>query len=108
LIAANFKAVLFASLLFFATASPAQDATPAAPRRAATLQDLYAELSLVDTAISLNGRYVAAIARLEKADVLVIFDLETGERKVVQRVGFDEAGKGLMLYMVSVEWKTDD
>jgi dipeptidyl aminopeptidase/acylaminoacyl peptidase len=107
------KAACSALVLCLSTVSVAQSPAPEAAAkalRAATLDDLYAELTLVDTAISLNGRYVAAIARLEKekADLLVTFDLETGERKVVQRVGFDQAGKGLLLYMLSVEWKTDD
>jgi dipeptidyl aminopeptidase/acylaminoacyl peptidase len=85
----------------------AQDA-PAKPLRPPTLHDLYSELNIVDTAISTSGRYVAAIARLEKHDVLVTFDLTNGERKVVQRVGFEEAGKGLLLRMMSVDWKTDE
>jgi dienelactone hydrolase len=92
---------------FAQSPAPAPD-TPATPLRPATLDDLYAELTLVDTAISISGRYVAAVVRREKDDVLVVFDLTTGDRKIIQRVGFDEAGKALVLYMVSVEWKTDD
>jgi dienelactone hydrolase len=85
----------------------AQDAS-AKPLRPATLDDLYGELNLVDSAISPNGQYVAAIARLDKGDVLVVFDLVNGGRKVVQKVEFNEAGKGLLLYMLTVDWKTDD
>ena len=68
----------------------------------ATLDDLYSELNIVDTAISPSGRYVAAIARLDKRDVLVTFDLTTGERKVIQRAAHGEAGKGLLLHMNTV------
>lgn len=84
-----------------------QESTAKSPRPP-SIYDLYSELNIVDTAISRSGRYVAAIARLEKQDVLVTFDLTTGERKVVQRVGFEEAGKGLLLRMMSVDWKTDE
>ena len=74
----------------------------------ATLDDLYSELNIVDTAISPSGRYVAAIARLDKQDVLVTFDLTTGERKVIQRAAHGEAGKGLLLHMNTVDWKSDE
>jgi dipeptidyl aminopeptidase/acylaminoacyl peptidase len=82
--------------------------TPAKPPSPASLYDLYSELNIVDTAISISGRYIAAIVRTEKSDVLVLFDLTTGDRKVIQKVGFDEAGKGLLLRMMSVEWKSDE
>jgi dipeptidyl aminopeptidase/acylaminoacyl peptidase len=86
----------------------AQDGSATRPERAPSLDDLFSELNVVDAAISTSGRYVAAVVRLEKADVLVVFDLTTGTRKVVQRVGFAEAGKNLLLHMVSVDWKSDD
>ncbi len=99
-----------AALLLVCLASPsfAQNAEPPRDLRPPTLDELYSELSLVDTAISPGGRYVAAIVRRQKDDILVVFDLTTNERKILQRVGFDEAGKELMLYMVTVVWKTDD
>jgi hypothetical protein len=86
----------------------AQDAAPPKPLRAATLNDLYSDETLVDARISPSGRYVAAVVRREKDDVLVVFDLVANDRKVIQRVGFDEAGKALILYMVSIRWKSDD
>ena len=89
----------------------AQDATPEAapkPSRPPTLDELYSELNLVDTAISPSGRYVAAIVRREKDDILVTFDLTTGERKPLQRIQFTDAGKDLLFFMVTVQWKTDD
>ena len=104
---AAFALLCFSALVFAQDAAPAPD-TPAKPLRPATLNDLYGDETLVDTCISPSGRYVGAIVRRAKDDVLVVFDLTTGERKVIQRVGFDEAGKALILYMVSVQWKTDD
>jgi dipeptidyl aminopeptidase/acylaminoacyl peptidase len=82
--------------------------SPAKPLRAATLDDLYSGLNIVDTAISLSGQYMAAIVRREDDDVLLVLDLATGQRKVVQRVGHDESGKDLWLLMVGVAWKNDD
>jgi dienelactone hydrolase len=104
------SAALILSTCFVASVVqlPARAQEPPTRLRPATLDDLYGELTLVDAAISPSGQYVAAIARLEKADVLVVFDLVTGGRKVVQKVGFDEAGKALLLYMLTVQWKTND
>ena len=96
-------------LLAFAAPSFAQSPAPAPrPARPPTLSELYSEYDLVDTAISPSGRYVAAIIRREKDDVLLAFDLTTGERKPLRRIAFSDAGKDLMFYMVSVQWKTDD
>src|SRR5690349_13057774 len=100
-------AALAAAFVSLTTASLAQDA-PAKPARAPALEELYSELNLVDTAISPSGRYVAAIVRREKDDILLSIDLTTGERKPVQRVSFTDAGKDLVFFMVSVQWKTDE
>lgn len=89
----------------------AQDPAPANTPKAArppTLNELYSEYTLVDTAMSPSGRYVAAIVRREKDDILVVFDLVTGERKPLQRVAFTDAGKDLLLFMTTVQFKTDD
>jgi dipeptidyl aminopeptidase/acylaminoacyl peptidase len=89
--------------------APAQTAdAPAKPTRRATVDDFYSILNIVDTAISLNGQYMAAIVRRDNDDVLLVLDLATGKRNVVQRVGHDEAGKDMYLRMTSVAWKTDD
>jgi acetyl esterase/lipase len=102
------KAVVAAGLLLFSTLCFAQGAAAANPARAITLDDMYGERNIVDTAISPSGQYLSAIIRRANDDVLAVVDLATGERKIVQRVGFDEAGKGLMLQMTTVYWKTDD
>lgn len=102
-----YRAVAAIAFLGLTTTSLAQDA-PARPPRAPTLDELYAERDLVDTAISPSGRYVAAIARREKDDILVTFDLTTGERKPLVRIAFTDLGKDLLFYMLTVEWKTED
>ncbi len=103
------KAALTATALFVAIHSPAFAQEPGAkPARAPTLDELYSELDLVDTSMSPSGRYVAAIVRREKDDVLLVLDLTTGERKPLQRVSFTDLGKDLLFYMVTVQWKTDD
>ncbi|HUQ11728.1 MAG TPA: prolyl oligopeptidase family serine peptidase [Steroidobacteraceae bacterium] len=107
MITSNYKAVIAAALVCLTTTGLAQDAA-GKPTRAPTLDELYSELTLVDTAISPSGRYVAAIVRREKDDILLYFDLTTGERKPLQKVAFTDAGKGLMFYMISVQWKTDE
>jgi pimeloyl-ACP methyl ester carboxylesterase len=109
----NYKAIRLVTVLLVGLMAPcfAQTPAPADAAKSArppTLDELYSEYTLVDTAISPSGRYVAAIVRREKDDVLVNFDLTTGERKPLQRVAFTDAGKGLMFYMTTVQWKTDD
>lgn len=108
MITSIYRAVVAAALVCLTTASGLAQDAPAAPTRAPTLDELYAELNLVDTAISPSGRYVAAIVRREKDDILLCIDLNTGERKALQRVAFTDAGKGLIFYMTTVQWKTDD
>jgi dipeptidyl aminopeptidase/acylaminoacyl peptidase len=107
------KLARITAALLVGLTTPCFSQTPAAqapdkPLRAVTLDDLYSDLNIVDTAISLSGQYMAAIVRRENDDVLLVLDLATGQRKVVQRVGHDESGKDLWLLMTSVAWKTDD
>jgi dipeptidyl aminopeptidase/acylaminoacyl peptidase len=96
------------ALVLLCAAAPclAQDASE--PARTVTLEDLFSEIDLVDAAISQSGRYLAAIVRRESDDNLLIVDLDTGERKIVQRVGFDEAGERLLIQMIAIYWKSDD
>jgi acetyl esterase/lipase len=94
-------------LLCLALPAPAQEHA-AKPLRRLTLDDLYSERNIVDAAISTSGRYLAAIVRRENDDVLLTMDLTNGDRKVIQRVGFEEAGKGLKLMMSTVDWKSDE
>ncbi len=103
-----YRAVIAAGLVFFATQGFAQEAEPAKPAKAISLDALYSERNIVDTAISPSGQYLSAIIRREKDDVLAVVDLGTGVRKIVQRVGFEESGKGLVLQMTTVYWKSDD
>ncbi|HEX6636615.1 MAG TPA: hypothetical protein VF033_03065, partial [Steroidobacteraceae bacterium] len=98
---------LAATILVLTASAPAQQPQEAPPPPP-TLEELYSEFDLVDTAISPSGRYVAAIVRRQKDDMLLTLDLTTGERKPLQRVAFTDAGKDLLFYMATVQWKTDD
>lgn len=51
--------------------TPAPTATPA-PSRPVSLDDLYSDLNIVDTAISPSGRYLAFIIRRPTDDVLAV------------------------------------
>jgi dienelactone hydrolase len=104
----NIRARLAALILCSVSFSAVAQEPPAKPMRALSLGDLYSERNIVDTAISTSGRYLSAIIRREKDDLLVVVDLSTGERKVIQRVGFEEAGKGLKLQMTTIYWKSDE
>jgi dipeptidyl aminopeptidase/acylaminoacyl peptidase len=102
-------AIVLASCLYASVHLPvtAQERPDDAPR-AASLYDFYSELNVVDSAMSPSGRYIAAIVRRERDDILLVLDLAGDERKVVQRVGWEEAGKGLLLRMATVHWKSDE
>ena len=97
-----------AALLLFFIAAPcvAQDA--AESPRPVTLDDLYSEVDIVDTAISTSGRYLAVILRRDGYDNLMLVDFDTDERKFIQRVGAGDAGESLTVHMESVYWKSDD
>ena len=98
----------YAAIVLLCMAAPclAQDATGSL--RPATLADLYSGLEIVDAAVSTSGRYLAVIVRRDGYDNLLMVDIETDERTLVQRVGIDDAGEGLEIRMTTVYWKSDD
>ena len=93
-------------LLCIAAPCSAQDA--AQSQRPVTLDDLYSEVDIVDAAISTSGRYLAVILRRDGYDNLMVVDFDTDERTIVQRLGTDDFGEGLVIHMVTVYWKSDD
>lgn len=78
------------------------------PRRALSLEDLYAEYTVVDSALSPSGRYLAIIVRSAADDQLFVLDIETSERTLAQRAAIDEAGARSEMRMSAVYWKTDE
>src|SRR5262249_9757285 len=72
------------------------------------LDDLFSELNVVDSSISPSGRHLAVILRHGENDLLVVYDLQTNERKILQRAGLRSFGKNITLHMVTVYWKSDD
>src|SRR4249920_207321 len=93
---------LFASLFvaLFASAAPASDPL--------TLDDLYSDPSLPDAAVSPSGRYLVAAVSRPDSDMLVLMDLEKGDRRVLTNIGHDVAGKKLDTHIVTVYWKTEE
>jgi len=81
--------------------------TPA-PTRLATLDDLYSDPNIVYTAISPSGRYLAFIVRRPTDDTLAVMDLETNEKKAIQRSKPTDLGKKLVMHISTVAWKSDD
>src|SRR5687768_4045929 len=79
---------------------PAQK-EPVAPLAPPTLEELYSEPTVVDVAMSPGGRYIASIVRHPTEDLLVVFDLQTNERKVIQRAGFTGVTKNLVMKMAT-------
>lgn len=100
--------ILLGMFLCTAVCAQTQTATPPPALRAATLDDLFSELSTVDTAVSPSGRYVAAILRREKDDLLILVDVQTRERKVLRRVPFDTYGHRMEMFLTAVYWKSDE
>ncbi len=105
---------LFTSVLMVLTTqavhsqnSPAATTTPA-PTRQLTLDDLYSDLNVADTAISPSGRYLAFIVRRPTDDTLAVLDLQTNEKKVVQHTKPTDAGKKLIMKISTVDWKSDE
>lgn len=93
----------------FAQAPPPATAAPAEkPRHVMALDDLFSERNVVDAAISPSGRYLATILRRDDLDLLVTFDLQTGEKKAIQKAKTSDLGKYLFLRMATVYWKSDD
>ncbi|HEU4780645.1 MAG TPA: S9 family peptidase [Steroidobacteraceae bacterium] len=89
------------------TTAPAPAATPAPPRPV-SLDDLYSDLNIVDTAISPSGRYLALIVRRPTDDTLAVMDLQTNEKKALQRSKPGDLGKKLIMRISTVYWKSDE
>ena len=108
-----FKTII--SLLLFLTsqailaqsAAPTPAATPE-PTRLPSLDDLYSDLNIVDTSISPTGRYLAFILRRPTDDTLAVLDLQTGEKKALQRSKPADLGAKLVMHISTVYWKSDD
>jgi len=82
-------------------------ATPA-PTRLPSLDDLYSDPNIVDTAISPSGRYLAFIVRRPADDTLAVMDLQTMEKKLIQRSKPSDLGKKLVMHISTVYWKSDE
>jgi pimeloyl-ACP methyl ester carboxylesterase len=87
---------------------PTADAATGKTRRPLVLDDLFSEMNVVDSGLSPSGRYIALILRRKDDDLLVTYDLETGDKKVIQRTAVSSAGKALTLRIGTVYWKSDD
>ena len=88
----------------FVTAS----AQTASPPPALTLEDLYADLTIIDTDISPSGKWLAATVRRKDDYAIILIDLTTGEKKLVTRLNKDAFGSQIDVRMGFVIWKTDD
>jgi len=73
-----------------------------------TLDDIYSQPSIPDTAISPSGRYLAAILRRNGIDVLMVIDLQQKTDKVIARADQKSLGEKLNVHMDWVWWKSDD
>jgi len=82
--------------------------TEAASPGPLTLDDLFDRKGVVDVAVSPSGRYLAGIVRQADNDVVLVVDAETGDHKVIARVGLKDAGEHLEARITSVYWKSDD
>jgi dipeptidyl aminopeptidase/acylaminoacyl peptidase len=83
-------------------------AAPPAPTRLPSLDDLYSELNIVDTSISPSGRYLAFILRRPTDDTLAVIDLQTNEKKALQRSKPGDLGAKLIMHISNVYWKSDE
>jgi dienelactone hydrolase len=81
---------------------------PAATPRALTLDDLFAEQSVVDAAVSPSGKYISAIVRRAESDLVVLMDADTRATKVLTNIGRDVAGKNLDVRLTTIQWKSED
>jgi len=98
-------AVSAASLVSSALAGPAQSNAGAA---VLTLDDLFSEDGIPDMAVSPSGRFVAAVVRHADADLLMVYDLSTDERKPLTRLSRSDIGPQFEARVESVLWKTDE
>lgn len=89
------------------TATPAS-AEKSTPKLPPSLDDLYSDLNIVDTAISPSGRYLAFVVRRSTDDTLAVMDLQTNEKKALQRIMPSDAGAKLVMHLSTVYWKSDD
>jgi len=96
------------SLILLALTSQAVLAQTTAPMRLPSLDDLYSDLNIVDTSISPSGRYLAFIVRRATDDTLAVVDLQTGEKKALQRSKPSDLGKKLVMHISAVYWKSDE
>lgn len=87
----------------FATASAQAAAAPSL-----TLEDLYADDTVIDASIAPSGKYLAATVRRKDDDAIILVDLSTGEKKLVTRLNKDAFGSQIDVRMGFVAWKTDD
>jgi dipeptidyl aminopeptidase/acylaminoacyl peptidase len=102
-----FRLITSLFLVLTSQAALSQTTAPAAPKLP-SLDDLYSELNIVDTAISPSGRYLAIIVRRPTDDTLAVMDLQTNEKKALQRVKPGDLGAKLVMHMATVYWKSDD
>jgi dipeptidyl aminopeptidase/acylaminoacyl peptidase len=101
-----FSLLLAACLASWPFAASAQaPATPAVPL---TLEDLFAEDTVIDASISPSGKSLAATVRRQNEDAIILVDLVTGEKKLVTRINKDAYGDQLDVRMGYVFWKTDE
>jgi dienelactone hydrolase len=103
------RAVLVAILGFsLSPAFPQGAAPPATPARLSlSLNDLYAEEGVGDAAVSPGGRYLAIVAHRPTDDIVVVVDLNTGERKAVTRMARFDVDPLLKVRIHEVVWKSD-
>lgn len=76
--------------------------------RSPTLDDLFSERYIVDVAISPSGGHLAAIVRQDGADRLMIMDLATREKRIINTIRHDSSGSMIVATMGVVYWKSDD
>ncbi len=81
---------------------------PAAGKGPLTLDDLYSDPTVADAALSPSGHYIVAAVSRPDSDMLVLMDLEKGDRRVIANIPHDVAGKKLDARIVTVYWKSED
>lgn len=96
----------FSQALLAQSAAPAQN--PPTEFRPVSLDDLYSGLNLAGAAISPSGRYLAYIARRPADDLLFVMDLQTKERKAIQRSVPNQASREMVTHIAAVYWKSDE
>ena len=79
-----------------------------APTRLPSLDDLYSDRNIIYTAISPSGRYLAFVVRRPTDDTLAVMDLQTNEKKAIQRSKPSDLGKKLVMHISTVYWKSDE